>query len=115
MPIPPKLANLSISLKNGVALLKYNRSKPGNALNTPLIKVSIRSGNKPLLLTSTQDILTGFKWADSEDHVKVILQTGEGKIFTAGLDLQDQSVVGPDTVISDEFLNTIGYANQIPC
>jgi peroxisomal 3,2-trans-enoyl-CoA isomerase len=51
--------------------------------------------------------LSGFRWAESEDQVKVILQTGQGKIFTAGLDLQDKSVVGPDTVISDEFLTTI--------
>jgi peroxisomal 3,2-trans-enoyl-CoA isomerase len=63
-----------------------------------------------------QDILTGFKWAESEDQVKVILQTGEGKLFTAGLDLQDPSVVGPETVISDDFLNTIGYKNiKIRC
>jgi peroxisomal 3,2-trans-enoyl-CoA isomerase len=103
----PRLANLSVSLKNGVALLKYNRPKAGNALNTPLIKVILSSTGICSMLTSIQDILSGFKWANSEDQVKVILQTGEGKLFTAGLDLQDKSVVGPDTVISDEFLKAI--------
>jgi enoyl-CoA hydratase/carnithine racemase len=52
--------------------------------------------------------LAGFKWADGDDQVKVILQTGEGKLFTAGLDLQDKSVVQSDTVISDDFLEAIG-------
>ena len=36
----PRLSNLVVSLKNGVALLKYNRPKAGNALNVPLIKAS---------------------------------------------------------------------------
>jgi peroxisomal 3,2-trans-enoyl-CoA isomerase len=59
------------------------------------------------LLTGAQDILSGLKWAENENQVKVILQTGEGRFFTAGLDLQDKSVGGPDTVISDEFVETI--------
>lgn len=44
--------------------------------------------------------------------MKVILQTGEGGIFTAGLDLRDESVSRPDTVISDPFLNTIRYSDR---
>ncbi|OBT98986.2 Enoyl-CoA delta isomerase 2, mitochondrial [Pseudogymnoascus verrucosus] len=91
MPILPRFSNLTVVLKDGVALLKYDRPKAGNALNVPLIK----------------DILAGLKWADNEDLVKVVLQTGEGRNFTAGLDLRDKSVGGPDTVISDEFLDAI--------
>ncbi|KAE8131045.1 ClpP/crotonase-like domain-containing protein [Aspergillus pseudotamarii] len=87
----PQLSNVAISLKNGVAILKYDRPKAGNALNVPMI----------------QDILSGFKWAEQEDEVKVILQTGGGNIFTAGLDLKDKSVAEPGTVISDSFLDTI--------
>lgn len=40
MSVIPRLSNLAVSLKNRVALLKYNRPKAGNALNVPLIKVS---------------------------------------------------------------------------
>ncbi|KAL2855393.1 ClpP/crotonase-like domain-containing protein [Aspergillus pseudoustus] len=91
MPDIPHLSNVALSLKNGVAILKYNRPKAGNALNVPMI----------------EDILSGFKWAQDQDEVKVILQTGEGRFFTAGLDLKDKSVTGPDTVISDDFLNPL--------
>ena len=56
-----------------------------------------------------QDILSGLKWAEHEDKVKVILQTGGGKIFTAGLDLKDKSVAEPGTVISVPFLKTLRY------
>jgi hypothetical protein len=54
-----------------------------------------------------QDILAGLKWADGDDRVKVIVQTGEGKLFTAGLDLQDKSIVTQDTVLSDAFSEVI--------
>lgn len=37
----PHLSNLAISLKNGVAVLKYNRPEVGNALSVPMIEVSI--------------------------------------------------------------------------
>ncbi|KAE8327237.1 ClpP/crotonase-like domain-containing protein [Aspergillus sergii] len=95
MPDIPRLSNVAISLKNGVAVLKYNRPKAGNALNVPLI----------------HDILTGLKWAEQEDEVKVILQTGE-KIFSAGLDLKHESVAQPGTVISDLFLDTISEVHK---
>jgi peroxisomal 3,2-trans-enoyl-CoA isomerase len=55
-----------------------------------------------------QDILAGLQWADSDDRVRVILQTGEGRLFTAGLDLQDKNIVTQDTVLSDTFSAVIG-------
>jgi enoyl-CoA hydratase/carnithine racemase len=54
--------------------------------------------------------LSGIKWAQDEDEVMVILQTGVGRFFTTGLDLKDKSVSGIDTVISEVFLDTMRYS-----
>ena len=61
-----------------------------------------------VLKVDGQDILAGLQWADGDDRVKVILQTGEGRLFTAGLDLQDKNIVTNDTVLSDTFSAVIG-------
>jgi peroxisomal 3,2-trans-enoyl-CoA isomerase len=60
-----------------------------------------------------QDILTGLRWADNDDRVKVILQTGEGKLFTAGLDLQDKAIVTSESVLSNAFSSVIRYNSTI--
>ena len=39
MAAVPQYENLVVSLKDGVAILKYNRPKAGNALSLGLIKV----------------------------------------------------------------------------
>ena len=36
---PPKLDNVAVNTEEGIAIVKYNRPKSGNALNTPTIKV----------------------------------------------------------------------------
>jgi hypothetical protein len=41
MPDIPHFSNLAIGLKNGVAVLKYNRPEVGNALSVPMIEVRI--------------------------------------------------------------------------
>ncbi|KIW04551.1 uncharacterized protein PV09_04305 [Verruconis gallopava] len=87
----PELTNLTVTLKDAVAVLTYNRPKAGNALSLGLM----------------QDLLVGLRWADNDDRVKVIVQTGEGRLFTAGLDLQDKAIVTKDTVLSNEFSKVI--------
>jgi len=65
---PPKLQHVAIDTEEGIAIIKYNRPKNGNALNTPTIK----------------DILTGLKWADQNENVRIVITTGEGKFYTGG-------------------------------
>lgn len=36
---PPKLEHVAINTEEGIAIIKYNRPKSGNALNTPTLKV----------------------------------------------------------------------------
>lgn len=90
---PPQLQHVLIENEPGIAIIKYNRPKNGNALNTPTLK----------------DILASLKWADREPSVRVIITTGEGKFYTAGLDLLDPINQGPDSTISDEFIDVLGY------
>lgn len=65
---PPKLQHVAIETEEGIAVIKYNRPKNGNALNTPTLK----------------DILEGLRWADAEENVRVVITTGAGKFYTAG-------------------------------
>lgn len=90
---PPQLQNILIQTEPGIAIIKYNRPKNGNALHTPTLK----------------DILAALKWADQESSVRVIVTTGEGKFYTAGLDLLDPVNQGPESTISDEFIDTLRY------
>lgn len=41
MPVVPRLSKVAVSLKNGVAMLKYSQPKTGNALSVPLIKARL--------------------------------------------------------------------------
>src|SRR5689334_7409512 len=43
---PPKLQHVAIDTEEGIAIIKYNRPKSGNALNTPTLKVSFGKGMK---------------------------------------------------------------------
>lgn len=41
----PKLQHVAIHTEEGIAIIKYNRPKNGNALNTPTLKVSCRGAH----------------------------------------------------------------------
>ena len=32
-----------------------------------------------------QDVLAGFKWAESDENIRIIITTGEGRFYTAGM------------------------------
>ncbi|KAI1618271.1 ClpP/crotonase-like domain-containing protein [Exophiala viscosa] len=91
MSPPPELGTVTIQLSNGVALLKFNRPKAGNALNRQAFK----------------DMLAALQWASSSPDVRVIVQSGEGKFFTAGMDLMDGVYEDPSTVLPDEAITTL--------
>ena len=81
----PKLQTLRISSENGIATILYANPK-ANALSVQTMK----------------DLLSAFTWAQESPEVKVIVLSGEGKFFTAGLDLTnvpDQDPVLPDSSI----------------
>lgn len=56
-----------------IALIKYNKPKSGNSLHPQLLK----------------DMLAALHWADSQPQIMVIIQTGEGKFFSTGMELVD--------------------------
>ncbi|KAL2844507.1 ClpP/crotonase-like domain-containing protein [Aspergillus pseudoustus] len=75
----PELRYISASLgQEGVLVLKYNRSHAGNAINNATIK----------------ELFRALQWAIEEPRVKIIVQTGEGRFFTTGMDLS--SIQGED-------------------
>ena len=67
---PPKFECISLSSEDGIGLIKYNVPK-ANALSTQMMS----------------DIGKALKWALEDSSVKVIVITGEGRFFTAGLQL----------------------------
>ncbi|KAK4940132.1 hypothetical protein LTR10_019667 [Elasticomyces elasticus] len=91
MTPPPELEMVTIKLSDGIALLKFNRPKAGNALNR----------------TAFKDMLAALQWATSSPDVRVIVQSGEGKFFTAGMDLMDGVYDDPQTVLPDETIATL--------
>lgn len=88
---PPRLETISASLDGDIGIIKYNRPKNANSISPAVFK----------------DLLEAFTWATTESSVKVILYTGEGKFFTAGLDLVSVPKDGP--VLSDESIKLLGY------
>ncbi|KAG9796147.1 hypothetical protein KCU88_g167, partial [Aureobasidium melanogenum] len=53
------------------------------------------------------DMFAALQWAVSHPRVRVIVQSGEGKFFTAGLDLLDAVNDDPNTVIPEESIRTL--------
>ncbi|KXS96253.1 hypothetical protein AC578_5474 [Pseudocercospora eumusae] len=98
MPSPPKLDHIAVSIEQpSIAILKFNRPQSANAINTH----------------SVQQFLTALQWAEAESEIRIILTTGEGKFYTAGLDLLDPSVKQEGATISDDFIDTIGAIHEL--
>lgn len=87
---PPKLETVLVSVADdGVGIIKYNRPKSANALG----------------LETMKDLLKALTWAFEEPQVRVVMLTGEGKFFTAGMDLVGLPDEGP--VLPDENVDTL--------
>lgn len=76
---PPSLRHILTSQEDGIALIKWNRPKHANALGDGI----------------GDDLLAALRWADSESSVRVLVLTGVGKFFSAGMDLKDVPDEGP--------------------
>lgn len=82
---PPNLDTMTTAvLDGGIGLVKYNRPKNANALGAQTMA----------------DLLKALTWAVDDPNVKLIVVSGEGKFFSAGMDLIDVPRDGP--VLSDE-------------
>ncbi|KAL4887417.1 ClpP/crotonase-like domain-containing protein [Aspergillus karnatakaensis] len=82
----PQLRYIATTLdEDGIFVLKYNRPEVGNAISNQL----------------NRELLQALEWAVASSAVKVIVQTGEGKFFTTGMDMSSPQ---PETL----------YANSNP-
>jgi enoyl-CoA hydratase len=63
---------LSVSLEDHIATVRLNRPEKANAMNAAM----------------WQDIRRAFRWVDETPEARVAVLQGEGKLFTAGIDLQ---------------------------
>lgn len=70
---------LSVSLENHIATVRLNRAEKANAMNA----------------TMWQEIRQAFQWVDVTPEARVAVLQGEGKVFTAGIDLQMMMGLGP--------------------
>src|ERR1041385_4652777 len=62
---------LAVSLEQHIATIRLNRPDKANAMN----------------LQMWHDIRSAFEWVDSTPEARVAILEGEGKSFTAGIDL----------------------------
>ncbi|KAL1959493.1 hypothetical protein VTO42DRAFT_1938 [Malbranchea cinnamomea] len=60
-------------LRNGVAIVKFNRPQSGNAIHNRLLA----------------ETLSAFQQIDKRDDIKVVILTGEGRFFCTGKELAD--------------------------
>jgi enoyl-CoA hydratase len=63
---------LSVSLEDHIATVRLNRPEKANAMNAAM----------------WQEIRRAFQWVDETPEARVAVLQGEGKLFTAGIDLQ---------------------------
>ena len=70
---------LCVTLENHIATVRLNRPEKANAMNA----------------TMWQEIRKAFQWVDETPEARVAILEGEGKLFTAGIDLQMMMGLGP--------------------
>ena len=70
---------LSVTLQDHIATVRLNRPEKANAMNA----------------TMWQEIRQAFQWVDETPEARVAILQAEGKLFTAGIDLQMMMGLGP--------------------
>ena len=71
---------LSVSLEDHIATVRLNRPEKANAMNAAM----------------WQEIRRAFQWVDETPEARVAVLQGEGKLFTAGIDLQMMMGLGQE-------------------
>jgi enoyl-CoA hydratase len=67
----PQLTALAVSLADGIAQIQLDRAERSNAMNEAM----------------WQELRTVFNWADATPEVRVVVLSGAGRNFCAGIDL----------------------------
>jgi len=75
----PVFETLIVTLDEHVATVRLNRPEKANAMNAAM----------------WQDIRQAFQWVDATPQARVAVLQGEGRYFTAGIDLQLMMGLGP--------------------
>jgi enoyl-CoA hydratase len=70
---------LTVTLEDHIATVRLNRPEKANAMNA----------------TMWQEIRKAFQWVDATPQARVAVLQGEGKLFTAGIDLKMMMALGP--------------------
>ena len=76
---PMTYKTLAVSLVDHIATVRLNRPDKANAMNADM----------------WQEIRQAFRWVDDTPDARVAILEGEGKLFTAGIDLEMMMGVGP--------------------
>jgi enoyl-CoA hydratase len=75
----PQLDTLTLSIQDHIATVRLNRPDKANAMNA----------------TMWQDIRRAFDWLDAQPEARVAVLEGEGRHFTAGIDLAMMMGIAP--------------------
>lgn len=71
--------NIILELQGGIGIIKFNRPKALNALNSATLDDLLAVGNE----------------LNENDDIKVVIVTGEGKAFVAGADIAEMQPMNP--------------------
>ena len=76
----PQYETLLLTLDDHILDIRLNRPKNANAMNAPM----------------WQELQAAFEWADETPAVRVVILSGEGKHFCAGIDLSMLTTIQPE-------------------
>ena len=79
MNTTPSFETLIVTLEDHIATVRLNRPEKANAMNAAM----------------WQEIRQAFTWVDATPEARVAVLQGEGRYFTAGIDLQLMMGLGP--------------------
>lgn len=79
MNTTPSFETLIVTLEDHIATVRLNRPEKANAMNAAM----------------WQEIRQAFTWVDATPEARVAVLQGEGRYFTAGIDLQLMMSLGP--------------------
>jgi enoyl-CoA hydratase len=92
----PQLSTVAIAVADGICEVRLNRAERANAIHEAM----------------WQELRSAFRWADAAESVRVVLLTGAGRNFCAGIDLAmlagvAGAIVHPDPARSRETLRRL--------